>query len=63
MHTGGTHLGEEIGNVLSLISLHLNHLAELLVLHDCAIAAVVLLQRLEDLLVVEALLNPLHRCP
>lgn len=57
-----THLREEIGNVLSLISLHLDHLTELFVLHDCAIAAVVFLECLQDLLVVEALLNPLQQC-
>lgn len=53
---------QELGDVLALIALQLDHLPQLLVLHHVAVAAELLLQILENLLVAELLLQPLHRC-
>eukprot|EP00963_Diacronema_lutheri_P005375 scaffold416_cov329-Pavlova_lutheri.AAC.43 len=52
---------EEMGHVLPLIALQLDHLSVLLVFHDATIAAELFLERFEHLLVIEAFLQPLHR--
>ena len=57
-----TGLNEEMGYVLALVALELDNLAKLLVLHHSPVAAEVLLEVLEDLLVAELLLQPLHCC-
>jgi len=43
---------QEHGNFLALVALELDHLAELLVIDNCAIACKFLLERLEQLLQV-----------
>ena len=53
-------LNEEVGDVLTLVALELDDLAKLLVLHHGSVAAELLLEVLEDLLVAELLLQPLH---
>lgn len=53
-------LNEELGDVLALIALELDYLAQLLVLHHIPIATEVLLQVLEDLVVAEIFLQPLN---
>ena len=45
-------LDEELGTVLPLVTLQLDHLAVLLVFDDGSVAAEVLLQHLENLLLV-----------
>ena len=55
-------LNEEVGDVLTLVALELDDLAKLLVLHHGSVAAELLLEVLEDLLVAELLLQPLHCC-
>ncbi|KAK8706035.1 hypothetical protein V6N13_049616 [Hibiscus sabdariffa] len=52
---------EELRDVLALVALELNDLAELFVLDDVAVAAEVLLQALEDLLVAQIMPQPLDR--
>lgn len=52
-------LDKKIGHILSLIALQLNNLAKLFVLHNIPIAAELLLEILEDLLVTVILLQSL----
>lgn len=56
----GAHARQEVCNVLALVALHLNDLAKLLVIDDGAVAAVLLLEGFQDLLVVVATLDALH---
>lgn len=56
-----TGLNQELRGVLALIALELNYLAQLLILDHIAVAAELLLKILQDLLVAELLLQPLHR--
>ena len=53
LHDKGRH-------VLTLITLQLQHLAGFFVFHDAAVAAVLLLQRLQNLLQVELFRQTLH---
>nr|ACU13196.1 unknown [Glycine max] len=53
-------MNEEVRNVLALITLELDNLAKLLVMHNIAIAAELFLEVFEDLLVAELFLQPLH---
>jgi hypothetical protein len=46
---------QELLNILTLISLQLNHLSHLTVVDDCAIASKLLLDHLQDLLLVKLL--------
>lgn len=52
--------GQELGNILALITLKLNDLAKLFVLNNVAVAAELFLEIFEDLLVAEFLPQPLH---
>lgn len=56
-----TSLNKKLRDVLALIALELNYLAQLLVPDHIAVAAELLLEILKDLLVAELLLQPLHR--
>lgn len=53
-------LNKEMGDVLALVTLELDYLAKLLVLHNMPVAAELLLEVLEYLLVAELLLQPLN---
>ncbi|KAI3441661.1 uncharacterized protein J3R85_002264 [Psidium guajava] len=53
-------LDQELGNVLPLIALQLNDFSKLLVLDNIPITTELFLQILEDLLVAELFLQPLH---
>jgi len=53
-------LDQEVRDVLALVTLELNYLAKLLVLHHIPVAAELFLEVLEDLLVAELLLQALH---
>jgi len=55
-------VGEELLNILALISLELNHLSHLSVDDDGAIASEFLLDDLEDLLLVKLLGQALNSC-
>lgn len=55
-----SHLGQEVSYVFALVPLDLNHLAKLFILDDGPVAAVFLLQRFENLLIVKALLDALQ---
>ncbi len=52
-------LDKKIGHILPLITLQLNNLAKLFVLNNIPVAAELLLEILEDLLVTELLFKPL----
>lgn len=52
---------EEVGDILALIALELDHLADLLVLHNVAIAAELFLEIFKDFVVAELLPQPLNR--
>lgn len=54
-------VGQEVVNILTLITLELNDLAHNLVFHDCAIASKLLLDDLQDLGLVKLLWNSLDR--
>ena len=54
-------VGQELLDILALISLELNHLAHLRVVDDGAIAGKLLLDDLEDLLLVKLLGQTLDR--
>lgn len=58
LHEAG--LDQELGNVLPLIALQLNDFSKLLVLDNIPITTELFLQILEDLLVAELFLQPLH---
>ena len=51
---------QELRNILALIALQLNHLAQLFILHHVAVAAKLLLQIFQNLLVAEFLPQPLN---
>ena len=53
-------LNEEVRNVLALITLKLDNLSKLLVMHNIAIAAELFLQVFQDLLIAELFPQPLH---
>mmetsp|Transcript_10863 Transcript_10863/g.23165 ORF Transcript_10863/g.23165 Transcript_10863/m.23165 type:complete len:138 (+) Transcript_10863:1231-1644(+) len=57
---GGDFLGdEELPHIVALVSLELNDAAELLILHDVAVAAEFFLERLGELFKVEFLIQAL----
>lgn len=53
-------VGQELLNILTLISLQLNHLSHLRVIDDSAIACEFLLDHLQDLLLIELLRKTLN---
>nr|AFK42504.1 unknown [Lotus japonicus] len=53
-------LNQKLRHLLALITLELNYLPQLLILHNIPVAAKLLPKILEDLLVAELLLQPLH---
>ncbi len=56
-----SNLNQELRNVLTLITLELDYLAKLLILHNIPVATELFLEVLENLLVAELLLQPLNR--
>ena len=56
-----TVFGEEIGDGLTLVALQLQHVSHFIVRDHGAVAVVRLLERLEDLLEIELLVEALHR--
>lgn len=59
--SANAHQCQEVGDIFALVALDLDDLAHVVVLDDSAVAAVLLLQLLQDLLVVEALFDALRR--
>lgn len=59
---GHTYLDQKGRNILALVTLELDDLSKLRILHDHAVAAKLLLQVLENLVVVKLLFQSLNSC-